>query len=155
MTTNPSPLPCAGCGELAPVRRTYCSDRCRERVKKRRARARARDAQPPPVVSRASTLGMASSEYLALAAAGAAEAVRKHRRTSRDLARALETIAGLSAQLADARASADVAGETARGIHADATALAHQVAVTFRAAKWAGYDGPLREVVERYVRTGH
>lgn len=98
---------------------------------------------------------MTSQQYLALAEAGAAEVTRTHRQTARDLARALKTIAELSAQLADARAQVDAAGETVRGIHADATTLARQVAVSFRAAKWAGYDGTLRGVVERYVHTGH
>lgn len=98
---------------------------------------------------------MSSSDSLALAAAGSAEAVRTHLRTSRDLARALGTISLLGTKLADARARADLAEETVQGIHTDATTLARQVALGFKAAKWSGYGGPLREVVERYVRTGH
>lgn len=143
--------PCPSCAAPTQARRTYCTDRCREREKKRRASARTRSLATAP----AQPLGMSSSDYLALAAAGSAEAVRTHRRTARDLARALGTISQLGIQLAEARARTVLAEETAQGIHADATTLAHHIAVTFRAAKWAGYDGPLREVVERYVRTGH
>lgn len=98
---------------------------------------------------------MDSSDYLALAAAGSAEAVRTHRRTARELALALEKLAALGSQVADASARASAADETVQGLHTDATTLARHVALTFRAANWVGYDGALREVVERYVRTGH
>ncbi|NKX94276.1 hypothetical protein HF995_13525 [Sanguibacter hominis ATCC BAA-789] len=88
--------------------------------------------------------------------------VRAERRTARELARTQATASeqahtiALQAEQIDALSQElDAARAIAQGVHEDARWLATQVALTYRVKGWTGYTGQVRDVVERYVRTGH
>ncbi len=73
---------------------------------------------------------------------------RRAARTERELGRA-------QALLAEQSSTVHQGHQTMTEVHADAVELARLVALNFRAQRWAGYEGEVRDVVERYIQTGH
>lgn len=68
-------------------------------------------------------------------------------RTEQDLAHAHELLAGQGADVHEGH-------QALTEVHGDAVELARMVALNFKARRWAGYQGPVRDLVERYVQTG-
>lgn len=157
---------CKSCGAHRAPHQLYCSSRCRRREKMRRYRNRKRQTHIDHSAARQSnpiTLDpdrgqldrlLGTNEELRTSLVRATRLLTGQHRT-------LATSGGERAQLAQAqnllsaqRRELEDARVMVNQLHADATLLARAVAQVFLARRWTGYDGSIKEAVERYVQTG-
>lgn len=131
------------CGAQA-VRR-YCSDRCREREKKRRARRRGSVRRPRP---RAEVL----TDLDLFAAAGVA-ATRAERNAA--IATATSAQNALSKVTREAAEELGALVDEIDAAHDDARALATELLKAHAALGWLQFPGPVRDLVEKYVDLSH